>query len=77
MMRLHILALIWAAASATVASSSDEPNSASAGTNITLDELQSQANANILAILDKRHEDLTRLGQPSSCNRNTIAIRKE
>jgi len=53
--RLNVLALVWATASAPVASSSDELNSASTGTDTTLDELQLQANANILAILDKRN----------------------
>ncbi|KAF8851362.1 Di-copper centre-containing protein [Acephala macrosclerotiorum] len=80
-MRLNVLALIWTAASlvtsAPVTSLSAESNSTSTSSGITLDELQSQANANILAILDKRHEDLTSRGQPSPCNRNTVAIRKE
>jgi len=80
-MRSNFLALIWAAASLTasapVTNLSDESNSTSTGNGITLDELQSQANANILAFLDKKHEDLTSRGQPSPCNRNTVAIRKE
>lgn len=43
----------------------------------SIKELQEQANANILATLDKRHEDLTRRGLPSPCNRDTVVIRKE
>jgi hypothetical protein len=44
---------------------------------ITLDDLQQQANANTLAALDKRHEELIKRGQKSTCNSQTVAIRKE
>jgi hypothetical protein len=44
---------------------------------ITLDDLQQQANANTLAALDKRHEELIKRGQKSTCNSKTVAIRKE
>ena len=43
----------------------------------TLDDLQQQANANVLAALDKRHEELIKRGQKSTCNSKTVAIRKE
>jgi hypothetical protein len=67
-MLLSAFALVWAAAS-LAASALAIP--------MSIDELQEQANANILASLDKRHEELTRRGQPSPCNRDTVAIRKE
>jgi len=43
----------------------------------TLDDLQQQANDQLLAALDKRHEDLIKRGHKSTCNSKTVAIRKE
>lgn len=44
---------------------------------ITLDGLQQQANAKILAALDKRHEERIKRGEKSTCNSKTVVIRKE
>jgi hypothetical protein len=67
-MLLSTFGLVWGAA--LLAASA-------LGISTSIEELQEQANANILASLDKRHEELTRQGLPSLCNRDTVAIRKE
>jgi Na+/H+ antiporter NhaB len=55
----------------------DVASSATVSSVATLDDLQQQANANTLAALDKRHEELIKRGQKSTCNSKTVAIRKE
>lgn len=55
----------------------DTSSSATVPSGITLDDLQQQANAKTLAALDKRHEELIKRGQKSTCNSKTVAIRKE
>ncbi|KAH6667782.1 hypothetical protein B0J14DRAFT_601438 [Halenospora varia] len=77
-MRLGLLAIAVAAASLAAAAPAPVPQDGDSASNTTsLDDLQAQANSNILATLDKRHEDLIKRGQSSTCNSRTVAIRKE
>lgn len=55
----------------------DAASSAAVPSFTTLDDLQQQANAKILAAFDKRHEESIKRGQKSTCNSKTVAIRKE
>lgn len=55
----------------------DAASSTTISSGTTLEDLQQQANAKTLAGLDKRHEELIKRGQKSTCNSKTVAIRKE
>jgi hypothetical protein len=55
----------------------DAVSSATVSSVTALNDLQQQANAKILAALDKRHEEFIKRGQKSTCNSKTVAVRKE
>lgn len=69
--------LISRAVTAPGGSLKDAPSSATTLSATSLDDLQQQVNVKILAALDKRHEELIKRGQKSTCNSKTVAIRKE
>lgn len=78
-MRFTILALAVATVSTVIAAPAPGPQdiSSDSSANVTIDDLQAEANENILATLDKRHEDLVSRGISSTCNSKTVSIRKE
>lgn len=80
-MRLHglivVAVLISAAATAPGRVLRDAASSATISSIAAIDDLQQKANANILAALDKRHEERIKRGQKSTCNSRTVVRRKE
>lgn len=75
-MRVNILAIVVSTVSLVASAPASDPRSAVSDTS-SIDDLQAEANANTLAALDKRHEDLVSRRQSSTCNSSTVVKRKE
>jgi hypothetical protein len=69
--------LILSAVAAPASVLCDALTSVTASRATALDHLQQQANVKTLAALDKRHEELNKRGQKSTCNSSTVVKRKE
>ena len=69
--------LILSAVAAAASLLFDALTSVTASRATTLDHLQQQANVKTLTALDKRHEELNKRGQKSTCISSTVVKRKE